>query len=316
MTTVDTAFQDAVKTPGKRDVWRASGLRRERWYGYLFLGPAIVTLSLLIATPLIQAFWTSLHRTRGLRSSFVGFDNYAYILQNSDFWHSLSVSAVFTVACVFLHVSVGMLLALGLNSITYGRTLLRLGFLMPWIVAPSIGSVIWVWLLEPQFGVINYILESAGLIRETALWLADPVLALVSVITVDFWRGMPFVMLLLLAGLQGIPRDQYEAAALDGANAWQQFRHVTLPNLRYLLIVAATLDTIYTVRHFDVIAVMTGGGPAGSTEVLPVMIYNTAFEANRLGRASAIGILLLGIVLTLSVLYLYIVKPEKDKGGA
>jgi len=297
-------------------VWRNPGLRRERWTGYLFLAPAMAFLGLLIAFPVVQAAVTSLYRTRGLRSEFVGLDNYIYLLGSDDFWQSLGVSAIFTVVCVVLHVAVGLALALGLNNIARGRVVLRLGFLTPWIIAPSIGAVVWVWLLEPQFGVINYILESLGIIDEPAIWLADPHLALASVITVDFWRGMPFVMLLLLAGLQGIPADQYEAAELDGADAWQKFKHVTLPNLRYLLIVATTLDTIYTIRHFDVIAVMTGGGPVGSTEVLPMLIFNTAFEGNRLGRASAIGMVLLAIVLTLSIIYLYIVKPEKEPGDS
>lgn len=300
----------------EQKIWRAAGLRRERWHGYYFLAPTLFFLVVLIAFPLVQAFWTSLHRTRGLRSSFVGLDNYVHLFTSEGFWHSLSVSAVFTVACVALHLSVGLLLALALHQVTFARTTLRLGFLTPWIIAPSIGAVIWVWLLEPQFGVINYLLTSAAIIHEPRVWLGDPLLALGSVIAVDFWRGMPFIMLLLLAGLQGIPAEQYEAASIDGANAWQKFCHVTLPNLRYLLIVASTLDTIYTIRHFDIIAVMTGGGPVSATEVLPVLIYNTAFEGNRFGRASAVGIVLLGLVLTLSVLYLYVVKPEKDKGEA
>lgn len=300
----------------ERAIWRASGLRRERWHGYYFLAPTLLFLALLIAVPLVQAFWTSLQRTRGLRSSFVGLDNYLHLFGSERFWHSLSVSALFTVACVALHLAVGLLLALALHQVTFARTALRLGFLTPWIIAPSIGAVVWVWLLEPQFGVVNHILTSLGIIQEARVWLGEPLLALGSIIAVDFWRGMPFVMLLLLAGLQGIPAEQYEAAAIDGANAWQKFRHVTLPNLRYLLIVATTLDTIYTIRHFDIIAVMTAGGPASATEVLPVLIYNTAFEANRFGRASAVGIVLLGIVLTLSVLYLRIVKPERDKAEA
>src|SRR5690606_32686130 len=144
-------------------------------------------------------------------------------------------------------------------------------------------------------------------------WLGQGDLALWSVIIVDVWRGTPFVMLLILAGLQGIPKDQYEAAQIDGATPFQQFRFITLPNLRYLLIVASTLDIIYTVRHFDVIAVMTGGGPIGATEVLPVLIYNTAFTQNNFGRASAIGILLLGIILIFSIFYLRATNPGKAR---
>lgn len=296
-----------------KDMWRGAGLRRERWHGYYFLLPAIVLTAILIVVPLGRALWTSLYRTRGLRFDFVGLDNYAYLLTNADFWNSLRLSGIFTAACVSLHMILGLAIALMLNRVVFARTLLRVGFLAPWIVAPSIGAIIWVWLLEPQFGVVNYMLSSLGLIGRYQAWLGEGDLALWAVIIVDVWRGTPFVMLLILAGLQGIPKDQYEAAAIDGATAWQQFRFITLPNLRYLLIVASTLDIIYTVRHFDVIAVMTGGGPIGATEVLPVLIYNTAFTQNNFGRASAIGILLLGIILIFSIFYLRATNPGKAR---
>lgn len=296
-----------------KNMWRGAGLRRERWHGYYFLLPAILLTAILIVVPLGRALWTSLYRTRGLRFDFVGLDNYVYLLTNADFWNSLRLSGIFTAACVSLHMILGLAIALMLNRVVFARTLLRVGFLAPWIVAPSIGAIIWVWLLEPQFGVVNYMLSSLGLIGRYQAWLGEGDLALWAVIVVDVWRGTPFVMLLVLAGLQGIPKDQYEAAAMDGATAWQQFRFITLPNLRYLLIVASTLDIIYTVRHFDVIAVMTGGGPIGATEVLPVLIYNTAFTQNNFGRASAIGILLLGIILIFSIFYLRATNPGKAR---
>jgi multiple sugar transport system permease protein len=296
-----------------KPAWNGVGLKRERWYGYFFIAPAIGLTALLILMPLLRAFQTSLYRTRGLRFDFVGLDNYAYLVGDEKFWRSLGISLQFTSACVTLHMLLGLGLALLLNRVVFARTLLRVGFLAPWIVAPSIGAIIWVWLLEPQFGVVNHMLSSIGLIDRYQAWLGTPNLAFWSVVVVDVWRGTPFVMLLLLAGLQGIPKDQYEAAAIDGATPWQQFRFITLPNLRYLLVVASTLDIIYTIRHFDVIAVMTGGGPIGATEVLPVLIYNTAFTQNNFGRASAIGILLLGIILIFSIFYLKATKPGKAR---
>ncbi len=178
------------------------------------------------------------------------------------------------------------------------------------MVAPAVGATIWLWLLEPQFGVVNYLLQAAGIVRAPLAWLGEPALAFASVVAVDVWRGVPFVMLLMLAGLQTIPREQYEAAAIDGASAWQRFRYVTLPNLRYLLVVASTLDIINTVRHYDIIGVMTAGGPAGATEVLPVLLYNTAFRGNRFGEAAAIGVLLLAIVLAFSIVHIRITRPE------
>lgn len=293
--------------------WRGVGLRRERWIGYYFLAPSLLLICLLIALPLGHAVVTSLYRTRGLRSNFVGLDNYLRLFSRSEFWDSLQVSLVFTSVCVFFHMLLGLCLALLLNNIIHGRTIIRIGFLAPWIIAPSIGAVIWVWMLDPQFGIVNHILISLGLLDEAKAWLAEPKLAIISVIVVDVWRGTPFIMLLLLAGLQSIPKDQYEAARMDGATAWQELRFVTLPNLRYLLVVASTLDIIYTIRHFDTIAVMTGGGPTGATEVLPVLIYNTAFSENSFGRASAAGVVLLGIILIFSVFYLRMTQPGKAR---
>ena len=288
------------------------GAPRECWHGLLFIAPVLVFLLGVILFPLGHAFWTSLHRTRGLATTFIGLDNYAAILSDEAFWSSLRVSLVFTSACVALHVTLGLALALLLDRVRFARTALRIAFLTPWMVAPAIAATIWLWLLEPQFGVLNHLLVSAGLIASPKAWLGDPILALGSVIAVDVWRGVPFVMLLLLAGLQTIPAEQYEAAAIDGATAWQRFRHVTLPNLRYILVVASTLDVINTVRHFDIIAVMTGGGPVGATEVLPALIYNTAFRANQFGRAAAIGVVLLALILAFSLLYIRLAKPQAE----
>jgi multiple sugar transport system permease protein len=275
----------------------------------MFIAPVFVFLAGVILFPLGHALWTSLHRTRGLSTSFVGLDNYSYLLADEGFWNALSTSLRFTSVCVILHIGLGLGLALLLNQISAARTALRIAFLTPWMVAPAIGATIWLWLLEPQFGVVNYLLRAAGLITTYKAWLGEPGLAFMSVVAVDVWRGVPFIMLLLLAGLQTIPKEQYEAASIDGANAVQQFRFVTLPNLRYLIIVASTLDIINTVRHYDIIGVMTGGGPAGATEVLPALLYNTAFRANNFGRAAAAGVLLLLLVLAFSAVYIRLAKP-------
>lgn len=299
------------RSTGNRSTWRGFGLKRERWHGYLFIAPVFLFLAAVILFPLAHAFWISLHRTRGLNISFVGFDNYVRVLGGEAFWSSLAVSGTFTGICVTMHVLLGLGLALLLNQVRFARTALRIGFLTPWMVAPSIGATIWLWLLEPQFGVVNYLLRAAGIIDTYKIWLGEPGLALGSVAAVNIWHGVPFIMLLLLAGLQTIPKEQYEAAAIDGASRFQQFRFVTLPNLRYLLMVASTLDIISTIRHFDTIAVMTGGGPVGATEVLPALLYNTAFRANRFGEAAAIGVLLLILVLAFSAVYIRITQPSR-----
>jgi multiple sugar transport system permease protein len=285
--------------------------RRRRLVGYAFIAPAFLFLCAVVLFPLAHAFWTSLLRVRGLAARFVGAENYVRVLGDDAFWHSLGVSLEFTVACVVLHIAIGLALALLINELRFARTALRIAFLMPWMVAPAVGATIWLWLLEPQFGVVNYLLQAAGIVSAPVAWLGTPKLAFASVVAVDVWRGVPFVMLLMQAGLATIPREQYEAAAIDGAGGWQRFRYVTLPNLRYLLVVASTLDIINTIRHYDIIGVMTAGGPAGATEVLPVLLYNTAFRGNRFGEAAAIGVLLLLIVLAFSIFHIRFTRPDR-----
>jgi multiple sugar transport system permease protein len=292
------------------------GKRRERWHGYLFIAPVFVLLGVVIVYPLGQAFWISLHRTRGLNTLFVGMQNYTRVLADEAFWNAFHVSLAFTGICVVAHVLLGLGLALLLHRVRRLRGVLRVAFLAPWMVAPAIGATVWLWLLEPQFGVLNYLLQSLGVIAAPKIWLGEPALAFGAIVVVDVWRGIPFVMLLMLAGLQTIPTEQYEAAALDGARSWQAFRYVTLPNLRYLLIVTVTLDIINTVRQFDIIAVLTGGGPVGATEVLPALIYNTAFRANRFGEAAATGVLLLCGLLVFAVVYFAITRPDRQAGAA
>ena len=287
--------------------------RLRRKAGLAFVAPTALFLAAVIVFPLAHAFYTSLHRVRGLNATFIGFGNYARLADDATFWHSLGVSFAFTASAVALHLGIGLALALVVNELRAARTALRIVFLTPWMVAPAVGATIWLWLLEPQFGVVNYLLRAAGAIAAPVAWLGEPGTALASVVAVDVWRGVPFVMLLMLAGLQTIPIEQYEAASIDGAGAWTRFRFVTWPNLRYLVVVATTLDVINTIRHYDIIGVMTGGGPAGGTEVLPVLIYNTAFRGNRLGEAAAIGIALLGIVLVLAVVYVRTARLDDDR---
>jgi len=193
-------------------------LRRERWHGYLFIAPEYLFLAAIILVPLGQAVWTSMLRVRGLTTRFVGLENYSRVLAEEAFWNALRVSLVFTTACVVLHMVLGFGLALAVNRMGRLRHVLRLLFLVPWMIAPAVGATIWLWLLDPQFGVVNYVLTALG--GAAQVWLGEPGLALASVSAVDVWRGLPFVMLLLMAGLLGIPQEQYEAASLDGAGAW------------------------------------------------------------------------------------------------
>lgn len=309
------AASAARPVAGRRE-WTRQGIRRERYLGYLFVAPMLIFLLLVVLFPLASVFVTSLYRESGVNVRFVGLGNYTRLVDDELFWNGLRVSVAFTVLAVLLHVAIGMPIALFLNQARRGQTALRLAMLAPWMMAPVIGAIIWVWLLDPHFGVVNYVLDSLGLIREYQTWLADPGLAFAAIIAVDVWRGFPFIMLIILAGLQAVPKDEYEAASIDGAGALARFRHITLPNLRYVLIVATTLDVINTIRAFDIIAVMTRGGPVNATEVLPVLIYNTAFLSNRFGPAAAIGVVLLFLLLVFSTVYILLLQPGRSSEGA
>ena len=306
--TAAAASRAGGRLPRSRDGRAGTATRSSR--------PSRFSCARSIVLPLGHAFWTSLHRVRGLNTTFVGLANYGRVLSDEAFWHSLGISLVFTGTSVALHLLLGLALALMLHALNFARTPLRILFLTPWMVAPAVGATIWLWLLEPQFGVVNYLLRVTHLASAPVAWLGEPATALAAVIAVDVWRGVPFVMLLMLAGLQTIPVEQYEAAAIDGANAWQRFRYVTWPNLRYLVVVASTLDVINTIRHYDIIGVMTAGGPAGGTEVLPVLLYNTAFRANRFGEAAAIGVALLVLVLIVldRLRAAHAARPRGDRG--
>jgi multiple sugar transport system permease protein len=309
---VGAAGTSAATIPtAQRPWWHLS--RRSRT-GLLFLLPAIALITSTILFPLFYAAYSSLFRIRGRNMRFIGLDNYASVLADDVLWRALLTSIQFTLAAVILHVGLGLALALLLDRITLFRSLFRLLLLSPWVVAPSISAVIWMWLLEPQFGIINHVVTGLGIVSSPIEWLGRPDTAFASIVTVDVWRGTPFVMVLLLAALQAIPESQYEAAQIDGANLWQRFRHVTLPNLRYMLIVVSTVDAIDCLKQFDSINVLTGGGPVNATQVVPVLIYNAAFRANKLGEAASIGMLFMLFILVITVVYMALSSRAQAKG--
>jgi multiple sugar transport system permease protein len=271
--------------------------------GLLFIAPAVLLMTSTILFPLCYAIYSSLFRIRGINMRFVGADNYLRILGDPAFWDSLKISCQYAFVTVTLHIVLGLILALLLNIAIAGRSIIRIAILTPWMIAPAIGAVIWMWLLEPQFGIVNYLLTSNHIISQPVEWLGRPDTAFASIVMVDVWRGTPFVMILLLAALQGIPQSQYDAAKIDGAGPFQQFRYITLPNMSYMSIVASTLDAIDALRQFDSISVLTGGGPVNSTQVVPVLIYNTAFRANQLGDAAAVGVVFMIFIFAITTAY-------------
>jgi multiple sugar transport system permease protein len=289
---------------------RANGLRR--WLarsgrlGIWFVAPAILVLLLVVTYPILYQAYLSLFRSAFFvdHSEFVGLRNYVDTFSNAQFWHAMWRMAIWTAACVSLQFVLGFAAALVFNERFFGRGLLRALLLVPWIVPVVVAASTWRWMYHPDFGVINALMRQLGFIEQNVNWLGNPDLALWSVVLVNVWKMFPFVMLMLLAGLQAIPRQLYEAAWVDGANILHTFRFVTLPAMRAVSVVTLLLLIIWTLNSFTIIFVMTEGGPLRSTEVMSLYIYRLAFRNFQFEEAAAVAMILFVVMLVFSVFYI------------
>ena len=209
------------------------------------------------------------------------------------------------------HMVLGLAVAMVLNTALPAKPLFRLIALLPWVVPDVVAGIIWKWMYNPIYGAINDFLLRIGLINTPVEWLSNPALALFSVILVNLWRGFPFVMLILLAGLQAIPRHLYEAAGIDGASRVQCFFHITIPGLRKMIVVALALDIVWEVRRFGLIQAMTQGGPGVLTEVLSTYTYKQYFHFFRFEYASAIAVVMTVVLLLVSLPYIWMISQEE-----
>ena len=271
-----------------------------------FLWPSLLVLAALLIYPLGDVIRLSFYDSNLRNQTWVGLGNYLTLLNDPLFWKSLLQTAIFTFFSVALHLVIGLALALLLNqhlNATF-RSLARGLLIVPWLLAPTVAGMIWVLMLAP-FGIINGLLTSLGLIDAnfTISWLGDPSTALGSVTAMNVWRAFPFFMVMLLAGLQSIPRELYEAATIDGANLFHEFCYITLPQLRGVIATIVLLDSIWTFRAFDPVFVMTGGGPAHASEVLATAIYFDGFQKLRFGYASAQAVVMFLVLFVASAFY-------------
>ena len=270
--------------------------------GYLFVLPLVVLVLLLIAYPLGSAVYLSLtEKYVGYPPRFVGLKNYVELTGDPVFRKVVWNSAVFTVASVTVKLVIGLLMALSLHKALFARRLVRGILLLPWVVPTVITALAWHWMFDALRGFINVSLETLGLISEPIAWLGQPATAMMAVVVVNIWRGFPFFGVSLLAGLQAIPADLYEAAAVDGASATQRFRHVTLPGLRPVIFVTTLISTIFTLNDFNIVYVMTRGGPGIATHILATYTYEVGFQALRWGRAVAVSMYLMPLVVVMIV---------------
>ncbi|MEC4818305.1 MAG: sugar ABC transporter permease [Scytonema sp. PMC 1069.18] len=264
---------------------------REQRTAWLFLLPALLVLLFVFGYPIVRAFWLSFFTENlgtELQPVFSGFDNYVRMVGDGRFWQSFSVTTVFTLVTVLLELVLGLGIALVLNQQFFGRGVVRTVAIIPWALPTALIGLAWAWIFNDQFGVVNDILLRLGLIKTGINWLGEPALALVAVIFADLWKTTPFVSILLLAGLQSISTDLYEAHALDGASRWQSFYQITLPLLMPQILIAMLFRFAQAFGVFDLISVMTGGGPGGATEVVSLYIYSTVMRYLDFGYGAAL----------------------------
>ena len=282
--------------------------------GYLFVTPIAVAVLALVAYPFCYAVYLSLtHKLVGMPPIFVGLENYIRLYDDGFFRRAVYNSFLFTFGSVGFKLVLGMLMALVLMSKIRWRSFWTGVLLIPWVAPTVVSALNFLWIFDGSLGVLNYLLVKVFRILPQGVgWLSEPGTAMASVISVNVWRGFPFFGISFLAGMKAIPGELYEAAAVDGATALQRFLYVTLPGIKNITIIVVLLSTIWTFNDFGIVYILTKGGPGGSTMVMPVLTYETAFGAQRLGEAIAVALYLLpGLALTIVVLARYMRKGRK-----
>ena len=291
---------------------------REQRTALIFLLPALILLLLVFGYPIIRAFWLSLFTKNlgtELQPIFAGFDNYIRMLGDGRFWNSLWTTTIFTTASVIIELLLGLGIALVLNQKFVGRGVMRTVAILPWALPTALIGLAWAWIFNDQFGVANDILLRLGFIDTGINWLGEPTLAMIAVIFADVWKTTPFISILLLAGLQSISPDLYEAHSIDGASSWQSFRQITLPLLMPQILIAMLFRFAQAFGIFDLIKVMTEGGPGGATEVVSMYIYSTVMRYLDFGYGAALVVVTFLLLIFAVVLASLLLKNLRSRSS-
>jgi len=303
-----TVVSDQSMKRMARSDWLARAAKSRVVFSLALLTPALILIGVVIVLPMLRALMISVQEFElanlNTQQNFVGLAHYVTLLKSpiyAEAWRNTLVFSVGTVAGAFL---LGFAIALVLNQSLRFRNLFRGLFLLPWVIPPISGALIWWWIFSAAQGILNYMLLQVGLIRGPVAWISDPSIAMYSVIIANIWRIFPFHMVMLLAALQTIPTELNDAASIDGASAWQRLRFVTIPSIRNIIVTVLTLSFIWAFQEFTMIWGITKGGPGFSTRTLLLFIYQTAFTFFHLGEAAAAGTIVLGILLIITSLAL------------
>jgi multiple sugar transport system permease protein len=288
-------------------------LDKERVLGYVLVAPAIILLVGLIAYPFVIAIWLSVTDkviAQSASGNFVGVDNFARILKNSIFQQTVVNTFNYTFVSVFFKLAFGLLMALVLNEAIPFRNLFRGALLLPWVVPTSLSALGWLWMFDPTYSVVNWMLVNLGFSAKGPLWLGDPFWAMFSVQLVNVWRGVPFFGISLLAGLQTIQQELYEAAEVDGANSWQRFRHITWPLLIPVTTVVTLFSVIQTFGDFQIVYVLTRGGPMNTTHLFATLSHQIAILGAKISEGAAISLFMFPILVVVIILQLRYIRND------
>jgi multiple sugar transport system permease protein len=297
-------------------VMRAAKHRGHLWtkiYPYLSILPVVIIIGLFTIYPIIHALRMSVYQyllTRPNAHPFVGLRNFEEVVTSYYFKNSMTVTAIYTVAAVSGVILFGLGVAMLLNSKIRTAAILKVVILLPWALPAVVSGLLWKWILNADFGILNGLLYAVGIIDSYIPFLADPTLAKVSLIMAHIWKEGPLAAIFFLAGLQLIPEEFYEAAKIDGGGGWRIFRHVTLPLLRPTILVVAVYETMTAILTFDTIFVLTGGGPANATALISWFAYAEIFKSLNLGHGVALSIIIALITLLLIMIYLRVLRSE------
>lgn len=304
----------SLRAQPKKQPIHAESRRRESMQGYLLVSPIIILFACLIFYPFFSAVWLSMtNKTIGTAGEFVGLRNYAWLLRWPDFERMLLNTWLIAIAGVAIKFVVGMVMALLLNASFPGRTILRGLFMLPWALPTFVATLTWRWLYDYNSGVLNTILLGLGITQERISFLGNPRFALIAVIILVVWKGFPFFGISYLAGMQSIPEELYEAAKVDGATGWQQYLYITLPSLRPVILITCLLSLIWTSNTFEMVYLLTGGGPSNMTQVFTVMTYKLGIENLRIGEAAAVPMMFFPLLAGLIVIVSRYMMSEGDQ---
>jgi multiple sugar transport system permease protein len=295
-------------------VSRRRVLRRpESLSGWLLVGPALLILVAMTIAPAAYLIYSSFFSFTLLGSTkkFVGLSNYSHVFSDAVTRHDYLVTLLFVVIAVTLELVIGVLLAAPLAARTFGNSVASTLLLLPFAITPAVSALVWRELLDPNFGWIDYYSHKIGVMGAPVDWLGNTTTAWISLIALDVWQWTPFVALILMAGLQGVPSEPREAASVDGATAWQSFRYVTLPLLRPFIAIAVLLRLVEAFKTFATVQVLTGGGPGTSTELINLTIYRVALQDFSIGAAAAVGV---AFLILLSVIVPVVLRLVMGRG--